>query len=90
MNIRTLTTTIALIAAAALLHVTPAAALETIGSPFGHGAEGNFLDGIAIDPITGDIYQAERETNRVVKYDQSGNFILTFGKNVNETTGGDI
>jgi hypothetical protein len=90
MNIRTLTTTIVLIATAALFHVTPAAALEIIGSPFGHGAEGNFLGGITVDPITGDVYQAEREANRIVKYNQSGTFILTFGKEVNETTGGDI
>lgn len=91
MNIRGLTTTIVLIVAAALAHATSAAALGVIaGSPFGQGSGGNFVDGIAVDPITGDVYQAEREANRVVKYDESGTFILMFGKDVDETTGGDV
>jgi hypothetical protein len=85
MKIRGLTALLTLTIAVSLVQVAPAVALEVLGSPFGNG-EG----GIAVDPITGDVYQAEPTTNRVSKYDQNGTFILTFGKGVDETTGADV
>jgi hypothetical protein len=45
--------------------------------------------GIAIDPA-GDIYALDRDNFRVQKFDSDGNFLLAFGDEVNETTGGDV
>jgi hypothetical protein len=41
--------------------------------------------GIADDPNTGDVYVADTQHQRVVKYDPSGDFILTFGREVDAT-----
>ena len=39
---------------------------------------------------SGDIYVTDPENHRVEKFDSSGNFILMFGKDVNQTTGGNV
>lgn len=51
--------------------------------------------GVAVDnnpasPSYGDVYVADNENHRVQKFDSSGNFVLTFGKEVNTTTKGDV
>jgi NHL repeat len=56
----------------------------------GSGKLGGGASAIAVDPITGDVYVADTPNSRIFKYDQSGNFILMFGMDVNETTGGDV
>jgi DNA-binding beta-propeller fold protein YncE len=49
---------------------------------------GNLLDengglrmpkGAAVDPVTGDIYIADTENHRIIKYDSNGNYILEWG-----------
>ncbi len=54
----------------------------------------NFVRGMAVDnsagPSHGDIYLTEPNTHRVQKFDPNGNFLLMFGDEVNETTGGDV
>jgi len=45
---------------------------------------------VAVDNGTHDIYVTDPGHYRVEKFDASGNFILMFGKDVNETTGGDV
>jgi hypothetical protein len=45
--------------------------------------------GIAIDSV-GDLFVFERGNARVQKFSPNGDFVLTFGGGVNETTGGDI
>ncbi|HEY5814997.1 MAG TPA: hypothetical protein VIS95_01495 [Solirubrobacterales bacterium] len=51
----------------------------------GEGPKG----GIAVD-AAGDLYVADLNNFRVQKFDSDGNFILTFGDGVNQTTGGDV
>jgi len=62
-----------------------------------NGAGANTLGGaagIAIDnsggPSTNDLYIADYPDTRVEKFDSSGNFILMFGDEVDQTTGGNI
>jgi NHL repeat-containing protein len=43
--------------------------------------------GVAAD---GSVYVADRDNHRVQKFDGAGNFVLMFGRDVNETTGGDV
>jgi len=50
---------------------------------------GGPLGGIAVD-AAGDVYVADSENFRIQKFDSEGNFILAFGDEVNETTGGDV
>jgi len=45
---------------------------------------------LAVDERTGDVYVADAGNNRIDKFDAQGNFILAFGKGVDQTTGGDI
>jgi hypothetical protein len=55
---------------------------------------------VAIDHSTGDVYVIDDDSffdktdgegnNRVVKFDEDGNFILMFGRDVNKTTGADV
>lgn len=80
MNMRKLILLLTLAIALSLADAVPAAALEVIGTPFGNGT-----GGVAVDPISGDVYQADPTNNRVVEYTESGTFILTFGKDVNKT-----
>ncbi len=51
--------------------------------------------GVAVDndPLSssyGDVYVLDEEHSRVEKFDATGEFLLTFGGEVNETTGGDV
>src|SRR5206468_10062874 len=39
---------------------------------------------------SGNVWVADTFNNRVEEFDQSGNFVLTFGKGVDMTSGGDI
>jgi NHL repeat-containing protein len=41
-------------------------------------------------PANGDVYVIDLANNRVQRFDEDGNFILTFGGGVNQTTGGDV
>ena len=45
--------------------------------------------GIAMDSV-GNLFVFDLRNARVQKFSEDGNFILTFGKGVNQTTGGDI
>ncbi|HEV7493046.1 hypothetical protein [Baekduia sp.] len=45
---------------------------------------------VAVDESTGDIYVADAGNFRIDKFSAIGNFILAFGRDVNQTTGGDI
>ena len=51
-------------------------------------------NGVAADSTAGssahDIYVTDPENHRVEKFGPSGNFILSFGKGVDQTTGGDV
>lgn len=67
------------------------AALASQGRPFVATFGGlKNPQGIAINQSTGDVYVADEGNNRVVEFDSAGNFILTFGKGVDRTTGGDV
>jgi hypothetical protein len=46
--------------------------------------------GVAVDQATGDVYVADRRNHRIDKFDAQGNFILTFGREVDQTSGGDV
>jgi hypothetical protein len=46
--------------------------------------------GVAVDDSTGDVYVADPGNRRVDKFDAAGDFILAFGKDVDQTTGGDV
>ena len=46
--------------------------------------------GIAVNTTTGDVYIADSGNRRVVQFDKDGNFIRTWGEEVNATTGGDV
>ena len=61
----------------------------TAGS--GAGQFGSGLTAIAVDSgPTPWIYLMDRDNNRVQKFTPAGEFVLTFGGGVNQTTGGDI
>jgi hypothetical protein len=55
------------------------------------GAEGTFPHGVAVDPVSGDVYVAEvvegpsGSGERVQKFTAGGQFVLEIGKDVNET-----
>lgn len=92
MNLRKLTVLLGAATLVALTaNATPAlASLGAIGS-FGTSGPGALKTprGIAVSPSTGDVYVSDSEDNRVVEYDPSGNFILTFGEDVNQTKVGE-
>jgi hypothetical protein len=50
--------------------------------------------GISVDQTSGDVYVSESggplANNRISKFSETGEFILTFGRRVNETTLGDV
>jgi hypothetical protein len=50
--------------------------------------------GISVDQTTGDVYVSESggpfSNNRISKFSENGEFILTFGRKVDETTLGDV
>jgi hypothetical protein len=63
--------------------------------PWYEGTEGEsgqfaFANSIAIDQSNGDAYVSDVLLGRITKFDENGNFILMFGKEVNATTEGDI
>jgi NHL repeat len=87
MSIRRTIILLALAIIATLSHAPIApASIGVIGS-FGSSGPGQLhdADGIAVDPNTGDVYVADTEDQRIVKYDRSGTFILTFGLDANKT-----
>ena len=88
MSMRRITTMlVALISIAGLSHTAVApASISQIGS-FGTTGPGTLrgAEGIAVNANTNNVYVADKLDHRVVEYDQSGNFILTFGQEVNET-----
>jgi len=45
---------------------------------------------VAVDQSTGNLYVTDTSNHRVEKFDAAGNFLLMFGKDVNQTTGGDL
>ena len=46
--------------------------------------------GVAVEPSTGDVYVVDGKNLRVQKFGAAGEFILVFGKSVDETTGADV
>ena len=54
------------------------------------GPRGVAVDNDPLSSSYGDVYVVDWEGFRVEKYDPSGKFILMFGEDVNETTGGDV
>jgi hypothetical protein len=45
---------------------------------------------VAVDAATRDVYVTDPPNHRVQKFDSAGNFILMFGKEVDQTTGGNV
>lgn len=82
-----LTTTVAILGGAT---VAQAASQPVKLVPASHIVNGfEFPEGIAVGP-SGNIYVADRGNYRVQELKPNGEFVLMFGKGVNETTGGDI
>ena len=85
---------------ATLALLAPTASAEYLGHVRTGTIEGSGTDAIgfatamAVDnsggPSNGDIYITESGNHRVQKFAPNGNFILMFGDEVNETTGGDV
>jgi DNA-binding beta-propeller fold protein YncE len=81
-------------AALAIVGVCGASAAVTyegsFGSP-GSGA-GQLLEptGVAVDESNGDVLVADTGNDRVVRFDEDGNFISTWGRGVDQTDSGDI
>ena len=87
MSIRKTTLLVALTTVIVALHTAIApASITQIGS-FGTTGSGTLkgAEGIAVNANTNNVYVADKLDHRVVEYDQEGNFILTFGREVNET-----
>jgi DNA-binding beta-propeller fold protein YncE len=68
---------------------TPPSATCLRGLAGGGAGQLNQPAGIAIDSA-GNLFIVDLRNARVQKFSENGNFILTFGKGVNQTTGGDI
>lgn len=84
---RTTIMLVALTSIAGLSHTAVApASISQIGS-FGTTGPGALrgAEGIAVNANTNNVYVADKLDHRVVEYDQNGNFILTFGLDVNKT-----
>jgi hypothetical protein len=62
------------------------AATSTPANPYPLESAGD----VAVDDETHDVYVVDTRGNRVEKFDSAGHFILTFGKQVNRTTGSNI
>ncbi len=45
---------------------------------------------VAVDAANGSVFVTDPGNHRVEKFDSTGNFLLMFGKGVNQTTGGDL
>ncbi|MCL2770671.1 MAG: NHL repeat-containing protein, partial [Solirubrobacterales bacterium] len=72
--------------------ICPASPGDTCKAGVAGGEAGQFRLAIAlaIEQSTGDVYVADFSNHRVQKYGPAGEFILTFGGEVNETTKGDV
>jgi hypothetical protein len=57
---------------------------NTLGSAVGVGVDNS------AGPSSGAVYVGDATKARVEKFDAAGNFILMFGKDVNQTSGGDV
>jgi DNA-binding beta-propeller fold protein YncE len=68
---------------------TPPSALCLPGLAGGGAGQLNQPTGIAMDSA-GDLFVFDRGNARVQKFSPDGEFILTFGRGVNQTSGGDI
>lgn len=88
MNIRKITILLALTTVAGLSQTDIApASIGQIGS-FGTTGPGTLkggAEGIAVNANTNNVYVTDKLDHRVVEFDQNGNFILTFGREVNQT-----
>jgi DNA-binding beta-propeller fold protein YncE len=82
------------VAAAFALTAPPAFAVEAhvFSSSFGGAASGQLSanHGVAVDQSDGSVYVADAGNFRIEKFDAAGNFLLDFGKGVNQTTAGDV
>jgi hypothetical protein len=89
MSIRKLTT-IVLLTLGILAPTASAvhAEVELLGE-FGNTGPGTLENpwGIGVNPTTGDVYVADKEHNRVVRYDAAGNFISEFAGQFSEPSG---
>src|SRR5262249_24037227 len=86
---------LAALCAAALGIAAPSAGAEVVyqrsfGEPGSGPGQLSRPVGIAVDESTGDVYVADRNNHRIEQFDSSGNFVRTWGKEVNQSTGGDI
>ncbi len=68
--------------------------IHSFSSAFGSAGSGpgqfSANRAIAIDQSDGSVYVADAGNFRVQKFNAAGNFVLAFGKDVNQTTSGDI
>ena len=75
---------------------TPASALPThvFANSYGSvgSASGEFKGptATAVNLMTHNVYVTDPGNSRIQEFDSAGNFLLMFGKDVNETTGGDV
>src|ERR1700722_8195096 len=73
--------------ASAHLYYTYTGSFGTSGSAGGDLAS---PQSVAVDQETGDVYVADTQNFRVEEFDSSGTFMLMFGEDVDETTGGNV
>lgn len=62
----------------------------SFGAPGSAGGQLSNPQALAVDERTGDVYVADAGNNRIDEFDARGNFILAFGKGVDQNTGGDV
>lgn len=78
------------------LTAAPALALSAhvFSTSFGSSGSGSGQfsgpSAVAVDQTSHDVYVTDPGNFRVEKFDSAGNFILMFGKGVDQTTGGDV
>ena len=87
MSIRKTTLLLAIATLTSASHLAIASANITQIGSFGATGPGTLkgAEGIAVNANTNNVYVADKLDHRVVEYDQEGNFILTFGREVNQT-----
>src|SRR5215203_6017869 len=87
--------------AVALLLSTAGAALGAVSHDFSHSIGGatstpanpyplGTPSDVAVDGATGDVYVTDPANHRIEKFDSAGNFLLMFGKGVNQTNDGNL
>jgi hypothetical protein len=88
-TLRMATITVGATIALLLFFAGPATAATSFGG--NHGVPGCVeagclygANGVAVDPMTGDVYVAELFDNRVSKFSPSGEFLLMFGRGVDQ------